>query len=268
MGMTTVTVQRESMATLYIEMAYDETVLASGTGFVYESGGNLFLITARHCLSGRHWESNRPIADEPTIEPNTVNVYHRSGTGVGQFAMVPYDLVDDEGLPRYYEHPLHGRLVDVVALPIAPLVNLGVLDVLPWKPTAPHPVIAAQNLSVLGFPFGFEETSKLPIWSRATVATEPGLPYRDLPLFLVDARTRTGQSGSPVLAFYPPGTMVPNPDSEHQLAAYTVARSFLVGVYTGRLIDPKVKSELGLVWHARVIDEIIGGRVRNVYGPW
>jgi hypothetical protein len=38
-----------------------------------------------------------------------------------------------------------------------------------------------------------------PAWTRGSIASEPDLPVDGLPLMLIDARTRHGQSGSPVI---------------------------------------------------------------------
>jgi hypothetical protein len=58
----------------------------------------------------------------------------------------------------------------------------------------------ADPVSVIGFPFGLTAGGKLPIWATGTLATEPIVSFQDLPLSLVDCRTRQGQSGSPVIA--------------------------------------------------------------------
>jgi hypothetical protein len=37
------------------------------------------------------------------------------------------------------------------------------------------------------------------VWSRGTIATELDFDHDDLPMYLVDSRTREGQSGAPVI---------------------------------------------------------------------
>lgn len=87
-------------------------------------------------------------------------------------------------------------------------------------------------------------------WVRGSIASEPALPFRgSLPVFAIDARTRPGMSGAPVMSaqlnhFFPNG---------HDTAE-RVFNPYLVGIYSGRL---NVECDIGLVWHKSVIAEII-----------
>jgi hypothetical protein len=56
-------------------------------------------------------------------------------------------------------------------------------------------------VSVIGFPFGITAGGGLAIWATGFVASEPDLDYGKLPVFLIDCRSREGQSGSPVIAY-------------------------------------------------------------------
>ncbi len=99
------------------------------------------------------------------------------------------------------QHPVHGRRVDVVALPLR---NWSGTELYPYDITGAAPALKvgpAEGVSVLGFPFGLAGGGAFAIWTRGFVASEPDVDYADLPAFLVDARTRPGQSGSPVIAY-------------------------------------------------------------------
>jgi hypothetical protein len=39
--------------------------LADGSAFVYQMDGQLFLVTARHNLTGKHWQTNEYIGSRP-----------------------------------------------------------------------------------------------------------------------------------------------------------------------------------------------------------
>jgi hypothetical protein len=94
----------------------------------------------------------------------------------------------------------------------------------------------SQDIAVAGYPYGLRGGLDLPLWIGGTIASEPSLlhPYRGMeyPLFLVDARTRTGQSGSAVVTVRQPGcTTIEN----SRARAAAGPRWQLVGVYSGRI---------------------------------
>ncbi len=59
----------------------------------------------------------------------------------------------------------------------------------------------ASTVTIIGFPFALT-VEGFPVWTRGAVASEPALNYDGLPCFLIDSRTRSGQSGSPVLIYH------------------------------------------------------------------
>jgi hypothetical protein len=124
---------------------------------------------------------------------------------------VTEELYDPSGDPRWLEHPAFGRRVDVVALPIVNRAGSHFIGYNPWEVGAALPVGIARPLSIIGFPFGQTAGGLLPVWLQGWVASEPEVDFNDLPLMLIDARTRQGQSGSPVVA-YAEGGAVPMDD--------------------------------------------------------
>lgn len=108
-----------------------------------------------------------------------------------------------------------------------------------------------DDVYIVGFPFSYMSTSSdgyFPIWTKGTIASEYNkkliIPlealykeeeYHKIPAFLVDAKTKKGQSGSPVIANIKDNTV-------------------LLGIYSGRTND---NSDLGYVWKIELIDEII-----------
>ena len=92
------------------------------------------------------------------------------------------------------------------------------------------------------------------VWVSGSVASEPAADYDKKPMFLIDCRARPGQSGSPVIAYTPAGGSFRNNGA---LAISSDEITHFLGIYSGRVND---KSDLGMVWKARVIEEILKDR--------
>ncbi len=95
----------------------------------------------------------------------------------------------------------------------------------------------------------------MPIWKRANIASEPDINIDQLPKLLIDTATRKGLSGSPVImkrsGIHGFEHGQPKPDS-----LIGTIRNF-VGIYSGTIGEDELKAQLGIVWKAHVIDEII-----------
>lgn len=75
---------------------------------------------------------------------------------------------------------------------------------------------------------------------------------------LIDTATRAGLSGSPVIM----QRVGIHGGTGGVLSADTIfgrIRNF-VGIYSGRIGDDELKAQLGIVWKARVISEIVGAK--------
>jgi hypothetical protein len=118
----------------------------------------------------------------------------------------------------------------------------------------------ADSVFVIGFPLGKNGGSDLlSIWTQATVASEPSIDLDGRPRFLVDGRTRSGLSDAPVYAYLPAGARSPKQrDPEMFISTLNQYRTALVGVYSSRVSE---ESDLGFVWKAGLIEEIIDGRM-------
>jgi hypothetical protein len=108
----------------------------------------------------------------------------------------------------------------------------------------------AEAVSVVGFPFGIQGGGSLAVWASGFVASEPDIDYGDLPVFLIDCRSRPGQSGSAVIA-HRSGGAVTMADGSTGVFGGPVTR--FLGIYSGRVND---QSDLGIVWKASAIREI------------
>jgi hypothetical protein len=152
--------------------------------------------------------------------------------------------------PRWLEHPKLGDRADFVALPLADLadVELYPYDLLGGPAVAMNP---AEPISVVGFPFGLQAGGSLAVWATGFVASEPLIDFRGLPIFLVDCRTRPGQSGSAVILHRNGGSVAMQDGST---AMFTGPVTKFQGIYSGRINE---ESDLGLVWKAAAVAELI-----------
>jgi hypothetical protein len=256
-----------------LEEFEQRTPMAYATGFYYKLDGLMFLVTARHNLTGRNNETGEFLSEYST-GPTHLHIVLREeqppgGWGVGRLAKSHHKLIpilDAEWKPAWLEHPMFGPWVDVGVVPL-PTVDEGyMIDAYePAESGRSTPISklwVAQDVFVVGYPYGLESGWQLPLWVRGTIASEPSLPYPhqgdDLPLFLVDARTRRGQSGASVILFRLPPALVM---TEGGTITFTRGpQSRLLGVYSGRT-NPE--SDLGFVWHIEEVDKICRGGVRG-----
>lgn len=229
-------------------MTWEGKVLATGTGFVAVRAGVHYLITNRHNLSGRRSEDDSLLSSHG-VTPDAVTITHNQLT-LGSWIKVVEPVVRDDK-PLWFEHPGHGKSVDVVALQLTNRAGVQTYDYDPWDEGPDVAVMASQNVSIIGYPFGITGGGFLGVWTRGAIATEPDINFDDLPAFLIDSRTRPGQSGSPVL-FYSAAGMVPTRDGSSAMYSGPVTK--LLGVYSGRINE---QSDLGFVWKTEVIREIL-----------
>ena len=135
-----------------------------------------------------------------------------------------------------------------------PLTALDDVELYRYDVANPGPPIRygpAQTISVVGFPFGIQAGGSLAVWATGFVASEPDINFGDLPVFLVDCRSRPGQSGSAVIA-YGNGGMFAMEDGSTAVMAGEVIR--LLGIYSGRINE---QSDLGIVWKAASLNELV-----------
>jgi hypothetical protein len=244
------TIARPSVASLLLQATVGGNPLATGTGFVVSHDDMHYLVTNWHNVSGRRPDTGEPLHASGAT-PDALVILHNMAGALGQWKPVVEPVIDADGNALWLEHPVHGRKVDVVALPLSQLDGVELFTYDPW---ATDPAVAAgvaEGVNIVGFPFGLTGGGALAIWVRGNIATEPAVDFEGVPVFLIDSRTRPGQSGSPVI-FYSAGGAVAMADGGTRISAGPVER--LLGVYSGRIND---QSDLGFVWKAAIVCEII-----------
>lgn len=239
-----------SVRSLYLILAKGEKVLGTATGFVVEKNKKYYLITNWHVLSGRHPQTNQPIDPNGKIPDRVHVVHHAKKLGTWVTKIKPEMLYDKKGERTWLEHK-NGKAIDIVALPLKNLtknvqiysldLSLADADVVPQ---------VAMRVSIIGFPLGLTSAGIFPIWKTGHIASDPDLDYKSEPLFLIDATTRGGMSGSPVVLRVTGGYKTRNGNTVYASGSVTL----LLGIYSGRLPGD---SEIGRVWRPRLIKEIL-----------
>lgn len=284
-------VDRFSISACYLEMSFDETTVAHGTGFLYSYRGRIFLVTARHNLTGIHWKDGtnlHPFAARPNYltfhnwltARDGKNQYVSSGSfrfaidvdgkpvwmgGAGNPAP-DVAILDLRKLANYPEiFPLEDDRSQFVELfgGDSDYSDFSTVSFLPFEVKVPcvndafvgcRPVVG-QDLFIVGYPLRFATAGDFPIWKRGSIASEPEENYLHNPMFLIDAITREGLSGAPVIGEFVNPTF--DNGGKGTLTRMGSEREF-VGLYSGRLgKTDDFSAQLGMVWRRSVIEEII-----------
>ena len=252
------------------------TQLSTATSFLYEGADSkLFLVSNWHVVTGR--DPSRPSRSETGAVPSEIRVrLHNKQKKVGGNSTIVTSQVSDVSVPintedgnapRWLEHPEHRFRTDVVCLRIGDVLGFrekfAFNVVNKWKEFhQDYEPGAMDEVFVIGYPWGLSSAARrgggLPVYKRGSIASDPVVDFRRLPCVLIDCRTSTAMSGSPVIAsqtgiFMPDGRMSDN-------TVFGTVSKFL-GVYSGRLIGeagdscPEV-SEIGMVWKASALEAI------------
>lgn len=228
-------------------------MLGQGTGFLIRHDAQLFLITNWHVVTGRHPVTGDSIGGSSSL-PEFIEVSFPLFLGGDLYWTVQrIELYASGGEARWYVHPYsppgEGG-TDVVALPIdeePPSAYAYPLE----DAVDPRDLSPGAELNIVGYPFGVRTSAA--VWSRATVASEPRHGFNEDPVYLVDARSRSGQSGSPVVTTDSRSLTDGPPQAKAQWR--------LAGIYSGR-VDAEL--DLGRVWWPIVIREVLQQKTLDV----
>ncbi len=222
--------------------------LTNASGFFFQRGEQLFLVTSRHVLIDEP-SQHRPNRIEIELHTDAANLGKSTGFSV---------LLFEDGKSSWRQGSDAGGEIDVAvieinrsALPAGTLIHAFTPEHLvdTRKPGPDHGgVEVGSPLLVVGFPLGFQDTlHHLPVVRQAVLATAFGLRFQGHGHFLTDARTHRGTSGAPVVmrdAAAAPGAALPWK---------------LLGVHSGRL-DMKTRDlvqdeslGLNIAWYADIL---------------
>ena len=244
--MQQINILEPSVKSLLLSLGFNGKEMALGTGFIVQAPCGYVLITNRHNVTGKDNRTGELLSKTGGI-PNQVSIWHNLKGRLGQWIKLVEPLLESDR-PLWIEHPVLGEHADVVALPLTQTKGIDFYPYdLDWKSSLQQ-LMPSDILSVVGFPYGLSTGGRLAIWATGFVASEPSLP---LPTFLIDCRTRQGQSGSAVIAQRNGGAY---PTVGGGVAVGGGAITEFLGIYSGRV---NVDSDIGLVWKASIIKELI-----------
>jgi hypothetical protein len=130
-----------------------------------------------------------------------------------------------------------------------------------------YPPVGAE-VFVLGYPKGIATNGLFPIWKRGSIASEPqgsisfaGCEYENA--FYIDALTKSGMSGSPVVCLCKPGDRLYSEDGT--TCEIDVEDTFVVGVYAGRegVTREEYELSLGRVWKIGAVEKLLMNSIRS-----
>jgi len=239
-----------SVKPLYLEMYRSEQKAGVATGFVVRRSDSYFLITNWHVVTCRNpFNDSRPLSTTEVVDPNILRIWFH-GENLGTWISREIDLLDSNGNRLWFEHEL-GREIDVVAVPLEILDDIKIYDIDLALADFDLMIYPSEAVSIIGFPMGLTSGGRFPIWKTGHVASDIDIDWNGRPVFLIDATTKSGMSGSPVIA---KRVSIYQTSQGNQIGN---AVRFL-GVYSGREISAS-GIEVGFVWKPRVISEILSG---------
>ena len=169
--------------------------LTAASGFFFERGPALYLVTSRHVL---HEQGTGHLPDRIEF------VLHLDAVDLTRTAVVAVHLYQ-EGRARWRQASDSGGEIDVAVL----LVDRACLPAgavfHAFSPAHLLPSLEqaeiGRRLLVVGFPLGFFDTlHHLPVARHAVIASAFGVRFQGQGYFLTDSRLHRGASGAPVVA--------------------------------------------------------------------
>ncbi|EML2796951.1 serine protease [Klebsiella pneumoniae] len=244
-------VNENSLRSLFIEPYYNDIPLAEATAFIMSHNRKLFLITNRHNVTGKNQKTDECLHRYGSI-PNKIKVHFNKRNSIGEYVIKDIKILDDNQKQLWHEHPTLKHKADFVAIEISNDPDIDFFHYKSDKEKIIHTLRPSNTLSIIGFPYGKSSDKKFGIWISGFLASDPDINYDGLPIMLVDARTRTGQSGSPVIIYKESGMRMM---SQGNQAVYNPPYSTnLLGIYSGRL---SAESDIGMVWKKESIIELL-----------
>jgi hypothetical protein len=191
-----------SLFSVYLETIFidhctgDEITLSNATGSLYQKNGQSFLVTNWHVLSGRNAEKGAPLNKMGAL-PEKVAVFFPLDGAIGTTIKESYSLIHKTGKNAWLQHR-RGPAIDIALLPIdlpkgISTVPINSINEARGLKEFPPNIHVGQEVFVLGFPFGIRNAGHLPIWKKASIASEPMIPVGDNEFkILIDTATREG----------------------------------------------------------------------------
>lgn len=222
--------------------------LTNATGFFFERGERLFLVTAGHVVRD---DANDHRPDGLLIE---LHVDPADVAQTTQFSVPLYSQL----APVWRQTADTGGAIDVVAIELDRSAMPPTLLLRAFTPA--HLLQQLDEIEVgtpvliVGFPLGFHDAlHRLPVARKAVIASAFGMRFQGHGYFLTDARTHRGASGAPVVV------RAPDKASDRTELAWR-----LLGVHASRLdmshrdLVEDGHLDLNCAWYADVLIGLTG----------
>lgn len=252
--MSEIVIDDASTSVAHLRIFRDENQLATATGFYYSKGLETCLITAWHCLTGVNPLTGCSLS-KTGARPNRIVVAVQSHNPNLHYDL-SLDLYDHNDRPYWFVHPRGPSDIDIAGL-ILPALELPerFFSCVNEITESDISIAVGSEVFVVGYPLNVK-VAQLPIWKRASLASEPGLTAHGIgePYYIIDTATREGMSGSPVFARVIGQYMSVQ---GHTLVGNGSLRRFL-GLYAGRIAaNDDLAAQLGRVFPAELVHEAV-----------
>lgn len=232
------------------------------TGFTFRHLGRPWLVTALHCLTGRNVFTGKPINAQTGFEPLEILAYpNREAHGGLTRWKDNISLYDDAGTANFFIDPFFDEFrTDIGVIPLNE-------SAYPVRCINLHPAddllaCVGSDCFVVGYPLSSIDDPFFPVWRRGSFAYEPSSPVDGKPIFLIDAATSSGMSGSPLIQRWSGPAPIQGANGRVEVAVDRVISSALCGVYGGRAHSADNVGPIGYGWYSNRITLIIEGAVR------
>lgn len=224
------------------------------TGTVWVQGTNYALVSNWHVLAGRNNRTGQPRHASGAVPHSVTFPVKRPDAYIWDMVTLP--LMDGD-TPRWRQHPA-GQSIDLAWLPISPSTTIDRAIALPTQTNSNElALLAGLDAYVLGFPLGMNKQDYMPIWKRASIASEPLGSVDGLEIILVDTATREGMSGAPAFLWQTGAQLIQEkPGVVHTRIGGAAER--LLGIYSGRYgADDEFGAQLGRVWKSSLVEQML-----------
>lgn len=262
-----------NFSTVSLETYFNDQSMMSATGFFFSAKINNelshFLVTNWHVITGRNPKETNKLLHPMGAIPNKIRLVlpsEKDENGLNTHGeLFQYEkfisLYDAQGFAHWYQHR-EKNLVDIAVINLGNLLD-GFLST-PIDQLATDydmSIDVGNDVYILGYPLGFSHFANTPTWKKGSIASEPHAETEESKYrIMVDATTRSGMSGSPVIMRYKTHYV-----TDDGLVKEKINATRFIGVYASRP-EPKgddhvkgsyVYHELGYVYKSRLVEQII-----------
>src|ERR1700741_1495856 len=181
------------------------------TGFFWRRGNKVYLITNWHVVTGTNpldGKSKGWCPEKILVEHFTKDAKLPDGSTDVNLSIPTFEiqLYQEFNSPFWIQHPMMTEWgVDIIAIELNPsqVEGINLVSCINDRsfPRLYH--FAGSDIFVLGHPRPKTQSKypvAFPIWKRGSIASELIVAFDMRPAFLIDSRTSSGMSGSPVFS--------------------------------------------------------------------